>query len=69
MPCRAAGEPNEGITVGPIKFSRTAELVNARGAMLGYAILAYVERQQEMRRFAAALFEQLQHAQLPGVNA
>ena len=38
-------------------------------AQLGYVILAYVERQQEMRRFAAALFEQLQHAQLPGVNA
>ena len=36
---------------------------------LGYAILAYVERQQELRRFAAALYEQLQHAQLPGVNA
>jgi len=66
---RAAGEPSEGISVGPVKFSRTAELVNARGAMLGYVILAYVERQQEMRRFAAALFEQLQHTQLPGVSA
>ena len=36
---------------------------------VGYVILAYVERQQELRRFAAALYEQLQHAQLPGVNA
>ncbi|KAK9825834.1 hypothetical protein WJX81_000685 [Elliptochloris bilobata] len=66
---RAAGSPNEGISIGPIKFSRTAELINGRGAMLGYVILAYVERQQELRRFAIALYEQLQHAQLPGVNA
>ena len=36
---------------------------------VGYVILAYVERQQELRRFAAALYEQLQHTQLPGVNA
>lgn len=32
--CRAAGSPSEGISLGPIKFSRTAELVNARGAMV-----------------------------------
>ena len=35
---RAAGEPNEGISVGPVKFSRTAELVNARGAMVRIAL-------------------------------
>ncbi|EIE21735.1 hypothetical protein COCSUDRAFT_56188 [Coccomyxa subellipsoidea C-169] len=36
------GRPKEGISLGPIKFSQRAELLNARMAMVGYAILAYV---------------------------
>ena len=39
---RQFGRPKEGISFGPIKFSRTAELVNARAAMVGYAILMYI---------------------------
>ena len=42
LECRQFGRPKEGIRVGPIKFSRTAELVNARAAMVGYAILMYI---------------------------
>ena len=33
--CRAFGSPKEGITLGPVKFSRTAELINGRAAMVG----------------------------------
>ena len=40
--CRQFGRPKEGISIGPIKFSRVAELVNGRAAMVGYAILMYI---------------------------
>lgn len=40
--CRTFGSPREGISIGPIKFSQRAELLNARMAMVGYVILAYV---------------------------
>ena len=33
--CRAFGQPSEGISIGPVKFSRTAELLNGRAAMVG----------------------------------
>lgn len=33
--CRAFGNPSEGITIGPVKFSKTAELWNGRAAMFG----------------------------------
>ena len=33
--CRAFGSPKEGISIGPVKFSRTAELINGRAAMVG----------------------------------
>jgi hypothetical protein len=39
---RQFGRPKEGISIGPIKFSRFAELVNARAAMVGYALLMYI---------------------------
>lgn len=39
---RQFGRPKEGVSIGPIKFSRVAELVNARAAMVGYAILMYI---------------------------
>jgi hypothetical protein len=38
---RTFGSPKEGISIGPIKFSQRAELLNARMAMIGYTILAY----------------------------
>ncbi|KAL0025367.1 hypothetical protein WJX79_001293 [Trebouxia sp. C0005] len=53
---RAFGSPNKGI--GP--FTRSAELINGRAAMVGYAILAYVEYNQELRRAAAIVYQQLQ---------
>ena len=40
--CRQFGRPREGISIGPIKFSQFAELVNARAAMVGYALLMYI---------------------------
>lgn len=53
MSCdRTFGSPKEGISIGPIKFSQRAELVNARMAMVGYAILAYVGYNQVSHHFA-----------------
>lgn len=53
---RAFGSPNKGI--GP--FTRSAELINGRAAMVGYAILAYVEYNQELRRAAFLVYQRLQ---------
>jgi len=58
---RAFGSPNKGI--GP--FTRYAEIVNGRAAMVGYVILAYVEYNQELRKAATLLYSQLQQ-QGPG---
>lgn len=61
---RAFGSPNKGI--GP--FDRTAELVNGRAAMVGYAILAYVEYNQELRRAATLIYSRLQQQGPPGLG-
>lgn len=53
---KAFGSPNKGI--GP--FTRYAEIVNGRAAMVGYVILAYVEYNQELRKAATLLYSQLQ---------
>lgn len=59
--CRTFGSPREGISIGPIKFSQRAELLNARMAMVGYAILAYVGYNQvgPCSVLGSALFELL----------
>ncbi|KAL3136586.1 hypothetical protein ABBQ38_005832 [Trebouxia sp. C0009 RCD-2024] len=53
---KAFGSPNKGI--GP--FTRFAEIVNGRAAMVGYVSLAYVEYNQELRKAATLLYSQLQ---------
>lgn len=53
---KAFGSPSKGI--GP--FDRTAELINGRAAMVGYAILAYVEYNQELRKAAGLVYSRLQ---------
>lgn len=65
---RQFGRPREGISIGPIKFSRTAELFNARAAMVGYAILMYIGYNAELNRAAFAFLQRVQQGQLPGVN-
>ena len=52
--------------IGP--FDRTAELVNGRAAMVGYAILAYVEYNQELRRAATLIYSRLQQQGPPGLG-
>ena len=44
--------------IGP--FTKTAELINGRAAMVGYSILAYIEYRQELYQAAALMFRQLQ---------
>ncbi|KAK9817547.1 hypothetical protein WJX74_003711 [Apatococcus lobatus] len=53
---RAYGSPQQGI--GP--FTKTAELINGRAAMVGYSIIAYIEYRQELYQAAALMFRQLQ---------
>jgi hypothetical protein len=49
------GGPREGISIGPVKFSQQAELLNARMAMIGYAILAYAGYNQVTYELVANL--------------
>ncbi|CAL5222884.1 g5312 [Coccomyxa viridis] len=55
---QAFGSPKEGVTVGPVKFSRTAELINGRAAMVGYAVLAYLGYNQDLQRGVLLLLQQ-----------
>lgn len=62
------GSPREGISIGPIKFSQRAELLNARMAMVGYAILAYVGYNQDLAKAISLLLRSAQ-SNLPGMSA
>jgi hypothetical protein len=63
---RQFGSPPKGI--GP--FTPTAELINGRAAMVGYAILAYTGYNIELTRTIVTLARQLaQSAGIPGVSA
>lgn len=44
--------------IGP--FTKQAELINGRFAMVGYSLLAYIEYRQELYQAAALMFRQLQ---------
>jgi len=65
---QASGSPREGISLGPVKFSRTAELINGRAAMVGYAVLAYLGYNQDLQRGVLMLLQQAQRA-APGISA
>ncbi|CAK0785171.1 hypothetical protein CVIRNUC_008377 [Coccomyxa viridis] len=64
---QAFGQPSEGISIGPVKFSRTAELLNGRAAMVGYAVLAYLGYNQDLQRGVLMLLQQASRA-APGIN-